>query len=409
MGEQVSPIVITCPPTVNTSCDESGTATDGQRHDDTGTTGCAADPITDINITSEGDGCACGHADADDDNGTTLELPHTSADTTSKSEDHEGHCHVDDGGIAHGRTSPWTTSVAADAVSTTNSHGDHGHAHGYQHTQGYTPHVDDHTHGSMHNAKCDDVIDDPNEAALIGLEGTVFARALIGALTHAGASGSGGGSPAAVEELLEIDATADSKTTRKRNQAVLIIAFASFFVFAVAEVLGGIFGNSLALASDASTMLVDALTYLLNLLSERKKAKATPRQVLLYELISPTFSLVALLAATIYILVSAASELDNPDNSEPPNIIIMWCFTLINLSIDIVNVVLFVVERRRKTAELKRFCVTSNESNANMLSALTHVAIDTMRTLSVFVALMCNWLAGLDPSAADACVKHPSA
>mmetsp|Transcript_7454 Transcript_7454/g.19163 ORF Transcript_7454/g.19163 Transcript_7454/m.19163 type:complete len:80 (+) Transcript_7454:32-271(+) len=37
-----------------------------------------------------------------------------------------------------------------------------------------------------------------------------------------------------------------------------------------------------------------------------------------------------------------------------------------------------------------------------MLSALTHVAIDTMRTLSVFIALIANKFFGLSPTDADA-------
>eukprot|EP00038_Savillea_parva_P003989 m.132827 g.132827 ORF g.132827 m.132827 type:complete len:79 (-) comp11342_c0_seq1:118-354(-) len=36
-----------------------------------------------------------------------------------------------------------------------------------------------------------------------------------------------------------------------------------------------------------------------------------------------------------------------------------------------------------------------------MLSAFTHVAIDTMRTLSVFLALMANKFLGLTPTEAD--------
>ena len=51
-----------------------------------------------------------------------------------------------------------------------------------------------------------------------------------------------------------------------------------------------------------STMQVDAVTYVLNLYAEHKKAKTSERGVLLYELISPTFSVVALIATTIYIL-----------------------------------------------------------------------------------------------------------
>jgi Co/Zn/Cd efflux system component len=73
-------------------------------------------------------------------------------------------------------------------------------------------------------------------------------------------------------------------------------------------------------------------------------------------------------------------------------------------TIDVVNVFLFVRERRRRVAmlEAKGKKMTQKNSNANMLSALTHVAIDTMRTLSVFVALIANKFFGLSPTDADA-------
>lgn len=118
---------------------------------------------------------------------------------------------------------------------------------------------------------------------------------------------------------------------------------------------------------------------------------------MLYELVSPTFSVVALMATTIYILVSAVEVLRSADNNGP-NIIVMWSFMLLNLAIDIVNMFLFVRERH----ELHRSGVATHESNANMLSALTHVVIDTMRTVAVLIALFVHKLCGLAPSLADA-------
>jgi hypothetical protein len=93
------------------------------------------------------------------------------------------------------------------------------------------------------NELCDD-------GALLGLDGTPLSRAVVDAATGGHASADGA------------DTTADSHVTIKRNKTVLLVVFVSFFLFAVAEVLGGIFGNSLALASDAATMIVsDPLTH----------------------------------------------------------------------------------------------------------------------------------------------------
>eukprot|EP00035_Acanthoeca_spectabilis_P009685 m.170927 g.170927 ORF g.170927 m.170927 type:complete len:201 (-) comp14803_c0_seq6:1776-2378(-) len=159
--------------------------------------------------------------------------------------------------------------------------------------------------------------DEGDDEKLLGLDGTPFKNTLVEEETIASDGGT----------------SLEAAVTRKRNKRVLGVAFVTFFLFAVAEVLGGLLGHSLALASDASTMLVDAVTYILNLYAEHKKAKATPRGVLLYELVSPTFSVVALIATTIYILVAAIQELHPDPNAadDSPNIIVMWFFTLLNL------------------------------------------------------------------------------
>eukprot|EP00038_Savillea_parva_P003990 m.132824 g.132824 ORF g.132824 m.132824 type:complete len:249 (-) comp11342_c0_seq1:264-1010(-) len=169
---------------------------------------------------------------------------------------------------------------------------------------------------------------DDDDVALLGLDGTPLTRAIADSLVVDETEGSDGGQSAAAH------------ATRKRNKKVLIVASVTFFLFAVAEVLGGILGNSLALASDAATMIVDAVTYVLNLYAEHKKAKTSERGVLLYELISPTFSVVALIATTIYILIEAIQDLHPDSNSsdDSPNIVVMWFFTLLNLTIDIVNI-----------------------------------------------------------------------
>ena len=53
--------------------------------------------------------------------------------------------------------------------------------------------------------------------------------------------------------------------------AVLLFAFLSFFLFAVAEIFGAWFSHSLSLLGDATTMIVDSVTYLFNMYAEYKK------------------------------------------------------------------------------------------------------------------------------------------
>ena len=46
---------------------------------------------------------------------------------------------------------------------------------------------------------------------------------------------------------------------------LLSIALGSFLLFAIAEMIAAVAGNSLSLMGDAATMLVDSATYGLNL------------------------------------------------------------------------------------------------------------------------------------------------
>jgi len=52
------------------------------------------------------------------------------------------------------------------------------------------------------------------------------------------------------------------------------------------------------------------------------------------------------------------------------------------------------------------------EANANMMSAFTHIVIDTMRSLAVMVAAAASSVFGVDPGKADAVrqlhiITHP--
>ena len=59
----------------------------------------------------------------------------------------------------------------------------------------------------------------------------------------------------------------------KDNQLVLQLIALLFLLFVVAEVVGAIIRNSLSLASDASAMSVDVLSYFANMYAEHYKGK----------------------------------------------------------------------------------------------------------------------------------------
>lgn len=71
------------------------------------------------------------------------------------------------------------------------------------------------------------------------------------------------------------DAESVAQKARLSSFCVLLFAFLSFFLFAVAEIFGAVFSNSLSLLGDATTMIVDSITYLFNMYAEYKKPGET--------------------------------------------------------------------------------------------------------------------------------------
>eukprot|EP00041_Stephanoeca_diplocostata_P033728 m.1120635 g.1120635 ORF g.1120635 m.1120635 type:complete len:201 (+) comp24397_c1_seq9:815-1417(+) len=130
---------------------------------------------------------------------------------------------------------------------------------------------------------------------------------------------------------------------------------------------------------------------------------ASPRAVLLWETVSPAFSAIALIATTIYITIAAAAEVQpGYESTDDTNVTVMWIFTSINAVIDVVNIVLFVREaRKHRRHHEKSNSQAEKRTNANMLSAFTHIIIDSMRTAAVFGAAASTKF-GVKPYLADA-------
>lgn len=97
------------------------------------------------------------------------------------------------------------------------------------------------------------------------------------------------------------------------------------------------------------------------------------------------------------------------------NIVFLWVFPSINLVIDIVNIWLMWRERSKskkqpgadqagRTATLDPSCADADDDkdNLNMLSAFTHVIIDTLRSLAVMVAALLASVFHVYPPRADA-------
>mmetsp|Transcript_24728 Transcript_24728/g.58060 ORF Transcript_24728/g.58060 Transcript_24728/m.58060 type:complete len:380 (+) Transcript_24728:226-1365(+) len=152
------------------------------------------------------------------------------------------------------------------------------------------------------------------------------------------------------------------------NKNLLCIAFVSFQSFAIIQLGAAILAGSQAMLGDSVAMMVDALTYLFNLVAVRQKdlyasklkqrinssqsmaSSERSRLILEYrkytyqlELIPPLLSVSTLLVVTFLVLKESIhtlildSQRDNSLQSDP-NVDLMVIFSVLNLVLDVVNV-----------------------------------------------------------------------
>jgi len=165
-----------------------------------------------------------------------------------------------------------------------------------------------------------------------------------------------------------VDRGFDELTTPPSNKKLLCIAFVSFQSFALVQLGASIYAGSEAMLGDSVAMMVDALTYLFNLVAERQKevyasklqqrnnssspmtAFTRSKMVLEYrkytyqwELIPPLLSVSTLLLVTLLVSKQAIhtlildSQRDASLQSDP-NVNLMVIFSVFNLLLDVVNV-----------------------------------------------------------------------
>jgi len=187
----------------------------------------------------------------------------------------------------------------------------------------------------------------------------------------------------------------DGESGKVNNQVLLVVAMFSFSTFAIAEMVAASVAHSESLLGDAATMIVDGLSYGLNLWAEKAKLGKSRRHQLIIDIIVPLISTAFLVAITIYVLIDAIDRVKNPDESGAQvNVTIMWAFATVNLVLDFGNIAMFFMEKDEdgkwhlncKCCCSKADGEESESSNLNMLSALAHVAADTLRSIAVMVA-----------------------
>ena len=151
--------------------------------------------------------------------------------------------------------------------------------------------------------------------------------------------------------------------------------------------------------------------------AERQKARnggheLSISQQRILEIYIPTVSVSALLGVTGYILSDAIRVLREGDDGEEVNVYFLFGFAGANFIVDIISSFMFYWKGKEvlisgpMSMERRQSILASEDSklipNLNMISALTHVGSDTLRTIAVFVAAIVSTAGNVIASICDA-------
>jgi Co/Zn/Cd efflux system component len=177
-------------------------------------------------------------------------------------------------------------------------------------------------------------------------------------------------------------------TCASANLRTLWVMFLLNTSFALAQLIASVVANSLSMASDSGTMLVDSFTYSVNLFVEYKKASVGMKSTSRPEVYAALFSVMVLIIVTSVMLSQAAQRMcctTNLDNSVNGSIVVGFSST--NLIIDIIMCCKFLGQSRHwKSSQPVPDLVTTTKTEPNMASAFVHLFADTLRTLTSMIA-----------------------
>ena len=161
-------------------------------------------------------------------------------------------------------------------------------------------------------------------------------------------------------------------------QGKFLISILLNVVITVAELVGGILANSLALISDALHNFSDVLALVMSYFGERVKDKPkTPTMTYGYKRLETLIALINALslgAIAIYILIEAMERWQDPQPVEWPEVLGVGMIALVG------NVISVLILRPEK------------EKNLNVKSAFLHLFYDAISAVGVMVsALIIAW------------------
>jgi cobalt-zinc-cadmium efflux system protein len=151
----------------------------------------------------------------------------------------------------------------------------------------------------------------------------------------------------------------------------LLVSTVLNLTISIAEIIGGLFSNSLALISDALHNLGDTsalfIAYIANKVSRKKYNSKKTFGYKRIEILAALFNAIVLAVIIIYLFIEAYKRLNNP---EPIKGIIMFVVAVIGLLANLISVLL-----------LKRFA----DKNINIRAAYLHLIGDTVSSVVVII------------------------
>lgn len=157
-----------------------------------------------------------------------------------------------------------------------------------------------------------------------------------------------------------------------RHKKSLLIVLCLSGTYLIAEVIGGILTNSLALLADAAHMLTDVVGLLLAFIAIKiGEKKADPSRTYGYyrtEILAAVINAVVLLAISIYVLFEAYQRFQNPPEVQSKSMLIVAGIGLI------VNIAGMMILRK------------DSEGSLNMKGAYFEVLSDMLTSVGVMIA-----------------------
>jgi cobalt-zinc-cadmium efflux system protein len=162
-----------------------------------------------------------------------------------------------------------------------------------------------------------------------------------------------------------------SRSNSENSGSKLLFTVVLNFIITVAEFIGGVFSNSLALISDAVHNLSDSLALLITYVTNRISRKA-PNQAHTFgykriQILAALFNSATLIAICIYLLYEAYLRFTDP---EPVKSLIMFIVAFIGLAANLVSVLL-----------LKKH----SKEDLNIKAAYLHLIGDTLSSVAVII------------------------